>query len=156
MCLHARVDGRGTCSCRRAEGSVGAGFTGVTGHKPPGFLWPARRSVRERNGSIKLSSLQSANSFFSPIRRCFSKGKLKIWSKKKNKTSADILVMGGFKDDIRAKSASPAPLSPPPQREKQPKKKDALTISCMTKLFVCAERWQGRLQGDTTSAEQGT
>lgn len=61
----------GTSWLRTAQKAMwGQGFTGVIGHKLPGFLWPARQWMDEWGGSIKLISLQVSYSdcFFLPQR----------------------------------------------------------------------------------------
>lgn len=114
----------GCAPADRAEDYVGAGFTGVKGHKPPGFLWPAERWMDEPIWVNKTTQQsRSANSDFL-CRRSFEEMPHQKRSPhlmpKETRGAAPCLW-----EDLRttsAKIASPALLSPPPQREKQQKR----------------------------------
>ncbi len=136
---------------------MGAGFTGVKGHKPPGFLCPAMRWMDERDGFIKLSSHCCANSELARDGASEENSTFDTKKKQKNNNTRNpflFFLKEGFKDTSKDRVACAPLLSPPPQREKQHKRCSRNFMHHRT--FCLCKRVAKRTAEGTTSAGEGT
>lgn len=112
---------RGRAPADRAGDYVGVGFTGVKGHKPPGFFSDQHR-MRERDGLIELSAVQSAHFDFAGkvLRVCRTLRKsLRLIPKEHEESHTCERILR----TTSSKIASPALFPQPPQRTKKQNKK---------------------------------
>lgn len=130
----------------RAGDYVGVGFTGVKGHKPPGFFSDQHR-MRERDGLIELSSVQSAHFDFAGkvFRVCRTLGKsLRLIPKEHEESHTCERILR----TMSAKIASPALFPQPPQRKKNKTKK-------MLSQFHAWQNFLFALRVAKTAADRG-